>query len=354
MRGSKALYLEIGGIIAAVLIALLGGFVVILLTSSEPFTAISAMLWDPLSNPFNIGTVLNKSVPLILTGLALAVAFQSGVFSMGAEGQLYIGGMLGALTALYIPGLPAWIHLPLILIAGILGGALFGAIPGFMKAYLNANEIVTTLMLNYVAILTCSYLVNNPFKSQQGGGYARMELIDKDLLLAKFIPGMPVHAGLLIAIAAVIFVYLLMYKTSVGYELRLVGKNGHFARYGGIATRKVVVVTIMISGALAGLAGIVEILGIHGTYKDNFSLGLGFDGIIIALLARNHPIGVLIAALFYAYIQVGAQTMQMGSDMPREVAVIIQVLLVLFVTAQAIFIYIKQRYAKSEPKAVSK
>jgi len=352
MKSSKALFLEVGGILAAVVTALICGFVVILLTSSEPFTAISALLLDPLSSTFNIGTILNKAVPLILTGLALSVVFQSGVFSMGAEGQLYIGAFVGALAAIYLPAMSPWIHFPLVIVCALLGGALFGMIPGVLKAYLNANEIVTTLMLNFVAILTTSYFVNNQLKAASGGGYAKMENISKDLLLPKIFPGMAAHAGIIIAVVAVIVVYLLMYKTSIGYELRLVGKNGHFARYGGIATRKVIVVSVMISGALAGLAGIVEVLGIHGTFKENFSASLGFDGIIIALLARNHPVGVLIAALFYAYIQVGAQTMQFGSDMPREVAVIIQVMLVLLVSAQAIFTYIKQRYARSGQKAV--
>ncbi|BBI36429.1 ABC transporter permease [Cohnella abietis] len=352
MKSSRAIYLEVGGILAAVFTALLCGFIVILFTSSEPFTAISALLLDPLSSTFNIGTILNKAVPLILTGLALSVVFQSGVFSMGAEGQLYIGAFVGALAGVYLPVMSPWIHMPLVLICAMIGGALYGAIPGLLKAYLNASEIVTTLMLNFVAILTTSYFVNNQFKAANGGGYARMENISKDILLPKLFPGMNAHAGILIALLAVVVVYLLMYKTSIGYELRLVGKNGHFARYGGIATRKVIVVSVMISGGIAGLAGIVEILGIHQTFKENFSASLGFDGIIIALLARNHPIGVLIAALFYAYIQVGAQTMQFGSDMPREVAVIIQVMLVLLVSAQAIFTYLKQRYAKTGQKAV--
>jgi len=351
MRSSRLLFLEAGGIAAAVVAALAGGFIVILLTSSEPFTALGAMFLDPLSSWFNVGTILNKSVPLILTGLSLAVVFQSNVFSMGAEGQLYIGSFLGALIAVYLPGLNPWVHLPFAILGALAGGALFGAIPGILKAYMNANEIVTTLMLNFVAILLTSYLVNKPFK-EPGGSFAKMPNIHKDILFAKIIPGTSAHAGILIALAAVAFVYVLLYKTSIGYELRLVGKNDHFARYGGIATRKIIVVSVMISGALAGLAGIVEVLGIQRTFREGFSAGLGFDGIIIALLARNHPVGVLIAALFYAYIQVGAQTMQFGSDMPREVAVIIQVLLVLLVTAQAIFSFLKQRYGRTEQKAV--
>lgn len=343
MRTSKSLTLELGGILAAVAAALLCGSAVIMLTSDEPLVAIRAMFVDPLSNLFNIGTILNKAVPLILTGLALAVVFQTGVFSMGAEGQLYVGAFVGALVGVYGGALPAWIHFPLILLAAMAAASLYGAIPGVFKAYLNADEVVTTLMLNFVAILTTSYLVNNPFKAEGVGGFARMEYIEKDVLLPKIIPGTNAHAGIFISLAAAVVVYLLLYKTSIGYELRLVGKNPQFARYGGINTRRVIVASVMISAALAGCAGIVEILGIQQTFKDNFSTGMGFDGIIIALLGRNHPVGVVAAALFYAYIQVGAQTMQFGSDMPREVAVIIQVLLVLFVTSQAIFAYLHQR-----------
>lgn len=348
MKSSRTLTLELSGILIAVLAALIGGSIVIFLTSSEPLVAMKAMFIDPFSSMFNIGTILNKAVPLILTGLALSVVFQSGVFSMGAEGQLYIGAFVGTVVGVSFSGIPVVLHMLLIMLCAMVGGALFGAIPGLLKAYLNANEIVTTLMLNFVAILTTSYLVNNQFEAPDAGGFARMQYLDDSLLLSKFIDGTIAHTGIFIAIIAVIAVYILLYHTSLGYELRLVGQNPHFAKYGGINTVKVIVLSVMLSGALAGLAGIIEIMGIQKTFKENFSSGLGFDGIIIALLARNHPIGVLFASLFYAYILVGSQTMQLGSDMPREVAVIIQVLLVLFVTSQAIFTFIKQKFAKNE------
>jgi ABC-type uncharacterized transport system permease subunit len=344
MKMNKAVYLELAGISIAVLAALLFGIAVILLSSHEPAQAIHALFIEPFSSAFNIGTVFNKVVPLIFTGLSLSLVFQSGVFSMGAEGQLYIGAFVGSLAALYIPGLPVFIHFPIILICAMVSGALFGAIPGLLRIYWNANEIVTTLMLNFIAILTASYFVNKVFNDPTSGGYARMTMISKNLLLGHPIKGFPAHSGMIIAIVAIAVTYILLYKTKIGYELRLVGKNSQFARYGGISTKRVIMTSIMLSGALAGLAGIVEILGIHGTYKDNFSNGLGFDGIIIALLARNHPIGVLIAAFFYGYIQVGSQLMQVGSDMPRQLAVIIQVMLVLLVSSQAIFIFLKQRF----------
>lgn len=355
MKNNRYLYLEVAGILAAALLAVLCGFIIIFFVSEEPMAAISSFVLGPFSSPFNMSTVLNKAVPLIFTGLALAVVFQTNIFSMGAEGQLYIGGFAGALAATYIPGLPALIHLPVILICALIGGAIFGYIPGILKAKWNANEVVTTLMLNYVAIIFTSYLINHIFKDPQSGGFARMPFFEKSILLPKISPTFPAHYGIFIAIAAVIFVYLLLYKTRLGYELRLVGQNIEFARYGGVKTKRIIVVSVMISGALAGLAGIVELLGIHGTYKDSFSVNLGFDGIIIALLARNNPIAVLFAALFYAYLQVGGQIMQTESDVSRELAVIIQVLLVLFVSAQAVFNYLKQRAIlreKSQGKAV--
>ena len=343
MNQKRFLYLDMIGIIGAAALALLCGFIIILFVSDEPLTAISAFITGPFSNAFNISTVINKAIPLIFTGLALAVVFQTNVFSMGAEGQLYVGGFIGALSALYIPGLPAFIHIPVILVAAMIGGALFGAIPGYLKARWSAHEVVTTLMLNYVAIIMTSYFVNNVFKDPKSGGFARMPYFEKDLLLGKMFGSFPVHYGIIVALLAVVVVYLLMYKTKIGYELRLVGKNDKFARYGGIKTRHIIIISVMISGALAGLGGIVELLGIHGAYKDNFSAKLGFDGIIIALLARNHPIGVLISALFYAYLQVGGQVMQAQSDVSRELSVIVQVLLVLFVSAQVVFNYLKQR-----------
>lgn len=350
MNQKRFLYLDMAGILGAVILAVICGFIIILLTSEEPTQAISSFLFGPFSNAFNVSTMINKAIPLIFTGLALAVVFQTNVFSMGAEGQLYVGGFVGALSAIYIPGLPAWIHIPLILVCATFGGALFGAIPGTLKARWNANEVVTTLMLNYVAIIMTSYLVNNIFKDPESGGYARMPYFDDSLLLKKISSTFPVHYGIFIAIAAVVIVYLLLFKTKIGYELRLVGKNDKFARYGGIKTKRVIVISVMISGALAGLAGIVELMGIHGTYKDNFSDELGFDGIIIALLARNHPLAVLLSALFYAYLQVGGQMMQAESDVSRELADIIQVLLVLFVSAQAVFNYLKQRSILKQKK----
>ena len=353
MNNKRFLYLDIVGIISAVFMAIICGFIIIFFVSDEPLHAISAFVLGPFSNLFNMSTIVNKAIPLIFTGLALAVVFQSNVFSMGAEGQLFLGAFVGSLAAYYIGGIHPIIHIPLILIIAMLAGSAYGFIPGYLKAKLNADEVVTTLMLNYVATITISFFINNVFKDPTSGGFARMPYFDDSILLGKISDAFPVHYGIFIAIAASIIVYLLLYKTKLGYEMRLVGKNAKFANYGGIRPQRVIILSTMISGALAGLAGIVEILGVHGTYKDSFSVNLGFDGIIIALLVRNHPLLVVPSALFYAYLQVGGQVMQAESDVSRELAVIVQALLVIFVSAQAIFNYLKQKEilnrAKSKP-----
>jgi ABC-type uncharacterized transport system permease subunit len=346
MKNRAEFKLELIGIVVAAIAAIIIGFLVILMISDEPVNAFYYLLIEPFSNLFNFGTILNKTVPLVLTGLAVAVVFKSGVFSMGAEGQLYVGAFFGALVAVYVEGLPALVHIPLIIITAMLGGALFGFLPGLLKGFLNVDEIVSTLMLNYVGIFTVSYFLNYVFKDPASGGYARMPYIGESGKLGRLIDGMPTHTGIIIAILAVIVVYLYLYKTKGGYEMRLVGQNRTFAEYGGINAKWVIVKSVMAGGILAGLAGIVEVIGVHGTLKDNFSDGLGFDGIIIALLARNHPVGVLFAAFFFAYLQVGSQLMSANSDVPRELAIIIQVLLVLFVSATAIFNYLKTRHNK--------
>lgn len=335
--------IEVIGIFIAVITAIIIGFIIIFFVSDEPLKAINTFVTGPFSNMFNISTIFNKATPLILTGLALCVVFKTNIFSMGAEGQLYVGAFTGSLAATYMANLSPLLHLIFIFLSAIVGGALFAFIPGYLKAKWDANEVVTTLMLNYVAIIMTSYLLNRFFKDSASGGFARMEYFDKNILLQKVSTTFQVHYGFFIAVICAFLVHVLLYRTKLGYEIRMVGQNIHFANYGGIQSTRVIIYSVMISGMLAAMAGIIELLGVHGTYKDSFSENLGFDGIIIALLARNNPLAVIIAALFYAYLQVAGQIMQAESDVSRELAVIIQAILVVLVSAQAIFFYLNQR-----------
>ncbi|AJY74393.1 ABC transporter permease [Paenibacillus beijingensis] len=345
MRPRKAVFLDLFGLAGAVAASLVIGIIVIFCVSSEPLAAMNAFFVEPLTNAFNFGSILNRMVPLVFTGLAIAVVFQSGVFSMGAEGQLYIGALTGAVAAVYMKGLSAWMHIPLVLVCAILGGGLFAFLPGILKARFKADEIVSTLMFNYIGIFFVSYLLNNVIKDANSGGFARTPYVQDSARLHQIVQGFPTLYSFVFALAAAAVVYILLFKTRTGYELRLVGKNPLFAEYGGIHIRKAIVLSMVISGALAGLGGAMEVIGQQGALNDHFSTGLGFDGIIISLLARNHPIGILVSAFFYAYLTVGGQNMQAGSDVPRDLAVIIQSLLVLFVSSQALFAYLNSRKA---------
>jgi ABC-type uncharacterized transport system permease subunit len=345
MRNRSVVFLNLAGVLGAVVAALVIGIILIYCVSSEPATAVKAFFLDPLSGSFGIGTILNRMVPLVFTGLAIAVVFQSGIFSMGVEGQLYIGALTGAYAAVYIQGLPAWLHIPLVLIAAILGGGLFAWLPGVLKAYFKADEIVSTLMFNYIGILFVSFVLNHSFKDPKSGSFAHSPYIQESARLHPIVAGFPALYGVVIAIAAAVVVYVLLYKTKMGYQLRLVGMNEEFARYGGMDTKKIIVISMVISGTLAGLGGTMEVIGQPRALYEGFSNGLGFDGIIIALLARNHPLAVIVTAFFYAYLLVGGQSMQANADVPRDLASIIQALLVLFVSSQAIFGYISARRA---------
>lgn len=298
--------------------------------------AFKALYIDSISTWFDIGIILNKSIPIIIIGSAMCLVFQTSLFSLGAEGQLYVGAFFGSLAAIYINNIPVTLHIIVVFSTATISAALYGNIGGVLKIKWGVNEVVSTLMLNYIAILITSYFVNNIFKDPSTKGYSQMAYINKNLLIDKITPSNPVHYGIFIAIAVVIITLIILYKTKFGYELRLVGNNEVFAHYGGISKKKVIFWTSLLSGAFCGMAGIVEILGIHGTYKDNFSAGVGFDGIIVAILAKNNPINVLIIGLLYAYIQHGSQMVQLYSDVPREIAVIIKVILIVLASSKGI------------------
>lgn len=189
------------------------GILVIFIVSDEPVAALHALLIEPFTSLYSFGSVLNRMIPLVFTGLAIVVVFQSGVFSMGAEGQLYIGALTGALAAVYLSDLSPWIHIPLVILAALIGGALYGFLPGILKAYFKADEIVSTLMFNFIAILFVSYLLNYVFKAPDSGGFARLPFIQDSAKLGQIVDGFPTHYGFLLAVLAAFLVYLLMYKT---------------------------------------------------------------------------------------------------------------------------------------------
>ncbi len=277
--------------------------------------------------------------PYILAGLAVAVGFKCGLFNIGAEGQFGIGALCSAFVGYSIHGLPWYIHLPLALLAGAAGGAIWGAIPGFLKGFTGAHEVVTTIMMNYISFRLSDWLLNGPMKAT---GYRPLTpVIEKSAMLPRFFPDpLRFNWGFFLALAMAVFVYWFLFKTTLGFEIRAVGANPDGARYAGMSIVRNFVIAMTLSGALAGLAGATQVLGIDHWVGQGFSAGYGFDSIAIALLGQSHPLGVVLAALLWGTLRSGATSMQSLAGVPIEIISIIQGLVIVFVAAPAVIRWI--------------
>lgn len=281
---------------------------------------------------------LTTVTPYILAGLAVAVGFKCGLFNIGAEGQFGIGALCSAYVG-YAMHAPWYIHLPLALLAGAAGGALWGAIPGLLKGLTGAHEVVTTIMMNYVSFRLSDWLLNGPMKAS--GFRPLTPVIDNSAMLPQFFPDpLRLNWGFIIALAIAFLVYWFLFKTPIGFEIRAVGANPDGARYAGMNIVKNFVLAMTISGALAGLAGAVQVLGVDHWVGQGFSSGYGFDSIAIALLGQSHPLGVVLAALLWGTLRSGATNMQLNAGVPIEIISIIQGLVIVFVAAPAVIRWI--------------
>jgi ABC-type uncharacterized transport system permease subunit len=320
--------------LAAVLLALLIGAILLLVSGANPIEAYGALLRGSFGSMTAFGRTLEKATPMIFAGLAVAFAFKAGLFNIGAQGQLLFGAIMAAFLGFAIHGLPAFIHMPLALIGGALAGGLYGIIPGALKAYRGAHEVITTIMLNYIAINITDLLADGPWKDTSPGNVvARTPLIDDAAVIGE-IGKIPI--GFFIAIVAAVIVWWLLWKTTTGFEIRMVGLNPSAARYAGIKVARTVILTMVISAILAGLGGAVETLGVVGRYQPGFNTGLGFDGITIAMLAKTHPFGTIPAAILVGAMKAGASEMQFTSGVAKEITDVIQALILFFVAADVI------------------
>ncbi len=328
-------------LVCAFAIAILLTVVIIFSVSNEPGTAIFNLFLGPLQSKRHFFDVFASSVPLMFTGLALSLVFKSGNFSMIADASLYTGGVLAAAIAIMLP-LPMFIHPVVIFIAAMVVGGIIGSIPAILKVKFKANELVTSLMLNYVFFYLGIYTVNSFFVDREAGTFASLKY-SPTATLGNVLDGTKLHWGFFIAIAVVILLYTLVYKTKFGYEIRISGSNPEFAKYSGINTSRVIIVTQVIAGAVAGLGGAVEQLGMYERFNWQDSPSYAWDGVIIAILAGNNPKYVPLAAFFLAYIRVGADLMSRRADVQNELVSIVQAVLILFITAERFMAGWKQR-----------
>jgi ABC-type uncharacterized transport system permease subunit len=276
------------------------------------------------------------STPYIFAGLAVAIGFRGGLFNIGAEGQLFVGGLASAYVGYSISGLPWFLHLPLALLAGIAAGAFWGAIPGYLKARTGAHEVINTIMMNYIAFRLTDYLLQGGPMTRPDGLPITPEIAPSAYLPALFPRPMRLHAGFFLALAVAVLVYWFLWKTTKGFEIRMVGANPHAARYAGVRITRTTVLTMALSGALAGLAGANQVLGLDHKMVRAFSTGYGFDSIALALLGNSHPLGVVLASLLFGFLRGGAARMQSVAGVPVEIIRIIQGMVIIFIAAPEI------------------
>ncbi len=334
--------------------AFLVGGVIVLLIGDDPIETYRLLIGSALSWPDGIGYTLFYATPLIFTGLAVAVAFRCGLLNIGAEGQLYVAAFATAWVGITFAQLSAWVLIPLACLTAVMSGAAWGAIPGVLKARFGSHEVINTIMLNFIAVALASYFTQYHYKNEgdaimqtkmiglidtaQGlsGENAHVPRIGQ--LVGWFPERIPLNISFFLALLACALVYVFLWRTKWGYEIRATGANPTAAEYGGISTRKQIVLAMSVSGALAGMVAINEVLGYRYRYYDGFSVGYGFTGIAVALLGRNHPVGVLLAALLFGALIRGGLFVDIFTDrVSKDLVLVLQAVVILFVAAEALF-----------------
>ena len=343
----------------AVFTALVLGAIIMLIFGDNPIQAYQGLFSGAFGSAREWAETIRRMTPLILTGLSVAVAFKAGLFNIGASGQFIIGTVCSVAVGVNFEGLPAFIHLPLAILAGIAGGMVWGAIPGLLKVYTGAHEVIVTIMLNYIASLFAGWTVYAGGTQGQTPGplwdtTARAISETPDVFLSAQIPWIfeppyRVHWGVALAILTAIFIYWLIFRTTFGFEVRTVGQNEKAARYAGVNVKWVIVMSMMIAGGLAGLAGTIETLGLNHKFAPEFTGAAGFDGITVALLAQTNPLGVILSAFMLGALDAGASQMQFDSGVSQDIVQVIQALVLAFVAAPLI---IRQIYRIRKPYGV--
>ena len=338
----------------AILTAVVLGGIIIAIVRGNPFLAYYGLIDGSFGSAKALSETAVWATPYIFGGLAVALAFKGGLFNIGAEGQLALGATVSALIGYALPEwlgveIPAIIHLPLTVLIGIAAGAFWAAIVGFLKAYTGGHEVINTIMMNYIALNSISFLLNGPMKDPDPNNViARTPLIADGARIPPIFEGLRVHWGFIFALLVAWFIWWLLNKTTLGFEIRTMGANPDAAKYAGINVKRMIIITMTLSGLLAGMAGTIEVTGLNYRHELGFSIGYGFDAIGIALLGKSHPLGVVLASILFAAMRNGATRMQFLTQMPVDLISMLHALILLFVAADAIIRYIYRIKAQGE------
>ncbi|WP_209005185.1 ABC transporter permease [Anaeromyxobacter diazotrophicus] len=324
-------------VLLAALAAAGAGALVLAAIGKSPWATYAVILTGPLQDLFGATEILVRAVPLILVALGIAISFRSGILNIGAEGQLMVGVLAATAVALALPGLPRPALLPLCLAAGAASGALWGGIAGVLRAWLGVNEILSTVMLNYIAAQLYTFLLRGPMidpdELMTGSGTPQSVRLPRSAWLDRLVPGTRLHAGLLLALALAACVWLLLWRTTLGYRMRAAGAGSKAARYAGIRVERSLLVAMLFAGGFAGLAGAVEVLGVHHRAIEGISSGYGFAGIVVALFGGLHPAGIVPAAVFFGLLLVGADMTQRSAGVPANMILVLQGVIILAIVS---------------------
>lgn len=322
--------------VLAALVGLAFGAVLILLSGKDPLQAYGALFGGSLGSLYGITETLISTTPLVFAGLAVAFAFYCGLFNIGVEGQLVIGALAASWVGFAFTGLPPILHIPLAMLVGALAGAGWSAIAGVLKAWRGVHEVISTIMLNYIAFRVSAYMVGTHGPLKAPGQLPASPFIQDSARLFPLIPDTRFSGGIFIAVITALVVAYLLWNTRLGYRIRAVGKSPTAAEFGGVSSRRQIVLTMSISGALAGLAGTIEVLGLHYRFYDSFSPGYGFDAIAIALLGALHPLGVIAASLLFGVLRAGSVEMQQSAGVSKDIIFAISGMIIFFIALRVV------------------
>lgn len=332
--------------VLALALSLLAGIVLFIIMGVSPLAALHAFFIEPLSTGYGVAELGVKATPLILIGVALSLGFKAGVWNIGAEGQLIIGGLCGGAVALYFYDQQGFHIIPLMFLAGVLGGSGWAAIVAFLRVRFNANEILTSLMLSYVAGLFLNLMVHGPLKDPEGFNFPESRQFSDSALLPILLDGTRIHIGAIIALIAVGVGWIILSRTLLGYQIKIAGSAPAACEHAGFSRSKIIWTTLLLGGGMAGLAGTIEVSGPIGQLLPTISPGYGFTAIIVAYVGRLHPLGVLFAGLLLALTYLGGETAQILLNLPVAVTGVFQGLLLFFLLASDVLIHYRIRFGK--------
>ena len=318
----------------AVLLAFLVGAGIMLLCGYDPVACYSAMFTGAMGKPRAFGNTLAKTVTLCLTGLAMSLAAKAGIFNVGGEGQLYLGGLAAAVVGAGMAGAPVWLVVLCALLAALAAGGAYAYVPGVLKVKLKVNEVITTILLNSAAIYFCNYLANGPLKTAERGIASGTAQVPKAVWFTPLIRLSNLTEGIYIAAVMALLVWYMMSRSTVGFEMKITGTNERFARYGGIRADRLALLGMVLSGMICGAVGMLEVFGLHHRFLTTISSGFYFDGMLVAMIMRYQPFGVILMSFFFAILNTGGSAMELSAGISSEVMLIVQSVIIFFMAAE--------------------